>query len=210
MIEAVLWDFGGVFTASPFHAIRTWAPSVGLDGDVVLEVLFGRYDEDGDHPWHRLERGEMALTDTFAAIVADGRSRGIELDIKALFAAMGHDPFDRSMVLELALDLRRRGLRMAVVTNNAREFADAWKKLVPVDDLFDEVVDSSAEGVRKPNPRIYEIALERLGVTEPSRAVFLDDFEPNVAAARRLGVHGVHVAPDPAVAMAELAALVGR
>jgi putative hydrolase of the HAD superfamily len=210
MIEAVLWDFGGVFTASPFHAIRTWAPTVGLDGDVVLELLFGRYEDDGDHPWHRLERGEMAMVDTFAAIASAAEARGVALDIKALFGAMAHDPFDRSMVLELAHELRARGLRMAVVTNNAREFADAWKKLVPVDHLFDDVIDSSEVGVRKPNPRIYELALERLGVTDPARAVFLDDFEPNVVAARRLGLHGVHVAPDPAAAMAELAALVGR
>lgn len=210
MIEAVLWDFGGVFTASPFHAIRTWAPTAGLDGEVVLELLFGRYDDDGDHPWHRLERGEVAMADAFAAIASAAEAQGVALDIRAVFGAMGHDPFDRSMVLELAHELRARGLRMAVVTNNAREFADSWKKIVPVEVLFDDIVDSSEVGVRKPNPRIYELALERLGVTDPARAVFLDDFEPNVVAARRLGLHGVHVAPDPAAAMAELAALVGR
>ena len=81
--------------------------------------------------------------------------------------------------------------------------------LIPVDELFDDVVDSSAVGMRKPNPAIYELALARLGVTDTSRSVFLDDFEPNVAAARALAMHGILVEhPDPAMAeLRRLAAL---
>ena len=93
---------------------------------------------------------------------------------------------------------RAHGARTAILTNNIKEYGDAWRRTLPVDELFDCVVDSSHEGVRKPDPAIYRIALERLGVAEPSRAVFLDDFEANVIAARALGIHGIVVGPRPA------------
>ena len=141
------------------------------------------------------------------AAVAAAKVRGIAFDPRAFFGAM-RDEIDRSGVVDTVRELQARGVRHCIITNNAKEFADSWRTLIPVDELFDEVVDSSAVGLRKPNPAIYELALARLGVTDTSRTVFLDDFEPNVAAARALGMHGVLVEhPDPA--MAELRRLTG-
>jgi putative hydrolase of the HAD superfamily len=100
--------------------------------------------------------------------------------------------------------LRTDGVRTAIVTNNIREYGDTWRKQLDVDTLFDTVVDSCIEGVRKPDPAIYLTALERVGVTDPSRVVFLDDFENNVVAARNLGLHGIVVESDPRGALAEL------
>ncbi|MEO5841118.1 MAG: HAD-IA family hydrolase [Acidimicrobiales bacterium] len=100
--------------------------------------------------------------------------------------------------------LRASGLRMGIVTNNVREFSERWRRLIPVDELFDDIVDSSAVGVRKPNPDIYHLALRRLGVTRPGSATFLDDFAPNVDAAIAIGLHGVVVDEDP---RSELAAI---
>lgn len=206
-IDAVFWDFGGVFTASPFHAVRPYSESLGIAHEELLELVFGPYHLDTDHPWHRLERGEGTLADAMGAAVAAATARGIAFDPRAFFGAM-RDDIDRSIVVATVRELRAHGVRHCIITNNAKEFADGWRALVPVDELFDEVVDSSAVGMRKPNPAIYELAMARLDVTDPSRAVFLDDFEPNVTAARALGLHGVVVAhPDPA--MAELRRLAG-
>jgi len=101
-------------------------------------------------------------------------------------------------------DIRRRGVRTGIITNNVREYGDAWRSQLPIDELFDTIVDSSHEGVRKPNPAIYHLALERLSVADPARAVFLDDFEGNVIAARDLGMHGIVVRDDPQDALDEL------
>ena len=84
-----------------------------------------------------------------------------------------------------------------------------WRSLIPVDELFEAVIDSSAVGMRKPDPRIYRLALERLEVSNPDTSAFLDDFEPNVVAARNLGMHGILVEDDIAPALAELDRVVG-
>ena len=96
---------------------------------------------------------------------------------------MSDDGIDRTVVADKVRALRAQGLRMGIVTNNVREFSERWRRLIPVDELFDDVVDSSAVGLRKPNPDIYHLALRRLGVTRPGAAIFLDDFAPNVDAA---------------------------
>jgi putative hydrolase of the HAD superfamily len=210
MIEAVLWDFGGVFTPSPFHAGRRFAEGRGVAFDDVFALVFGPYHADTDHPWHQVERGEIALADGFATINGLLRDSGFEFEIRDFFASMGPDGIDRTPVVAKIRELRGRGLRMGIITNNAREFEASWKKLIPVEELFDDIVDSSAVGVRKPNARIYELALQRLGVTEPATAVFLDDFAPNVAAAIALGLHGIVVDEDPRSALTALDELLAR
>ena len=207
MIEAVFWDFGGVFTASPFHAVRPYSALLGIAHDELLDLVFGPYHLDTDHPWHRLERGEGTLAAAMAAAATAAQERGVAFDARAFFGAM-RDDIDRTIVVDTVRELRALGVRNCIVTNNAKEFADSWRTLIPVDELFDDVVDSSAVGLRKPNPAIYELALRRLGVSDRSATVFLDDFEPNVAAARALGMHGILV-EHPAPAMAELRRLAG-
>jgi putative hydrolase of the HAD superfamily len=101
--------------------------------------------------------------------------------------------------------LREEGYRLALITNNVREGSATWRALVPVDELFDVVVDSSEVGMRKPNPAIFHHALERLGVA-PHAAVFLDDTPGNVEGARRAGLAAILV-EDPDAALAELDAL---
>jgi putative hydrolase of the HAD superfamily len=103
--------------------------------------------------------------------------------------------------------LKREGYPTAMITNNIREFAGSWRSLLPVGELFDLVVDSSQEGMRKPNPAIFRLTLDRLGGLAPERTVFLDDCEGNVKAADSLGMHTVHVRGDIPQAIAELDAL---
>ena len=106
-------------------------------------------------------------------------------------------------------DLRAAGYRTALLTNNIREFSDGWRAMIPADDMFDVIVDSSAVGVRKPDHRIYRMALQQLGV-EPSESVFLDDVAGNVEAARAVGMHAILVEDDHVGALAELERLLVR
>lgn len=204
-VQAVLFDFGGVFMASPFAAVRAFGVQQGIDPDRVLELLFGAYDRDTDHPWHRLERGELSLLAARQAIMELGAPEH-RID---LFEALGslRDASVRADVVEMARGARARGVKTAIVTNNIREFGDGWRAMLPVDELFDVVVDSAHVGVRKPDPRIFRLALERLGVVAPETAVFLDDFPGNVAAAERLGMRGILVEDDHRPAMRALSAL---
>jgi putative hydrolase of the HAD superfamily len=209
-IEAVLWDYGGVFTASPFGSVNAYAQSVGADPVVFRELVFGSYHLDDDHPWHRCERGETSVADTWAEISSAVEAAGYPFDLGALFGGLRGDTFDRSIVVDTVRAVRAHGLRTGIITNNIREYGDSWRSQLPIDELFDTVVDSSHEGVRKPNPVIYYTALERLGVADPAHAVFLDDFEGNVVAARNLGMHGIVVRDDPRGAIEELTALLDR
>jgi len=206
-IDAVLWDFGGIFTPSPFGAAHAYAESEGIDPVEFVELVFGRYDADTDHVWHQLERGEVSMADALAQIAAEAEARGLPFDLMKMFSSLGAD-HDRTVVVDTVRKVREHGVRTAIVTNNIREYGDAWRGMVPVDELFDVIVDSCEEGIRKPDPRIFTIALERLGVQDAERTVFLDDFDGNISAARALGMHGILVTGDPQPAMDELLRLV--
>jgi epoxide hydrolase-like predicted phosphatase len=212
-IDAVLFDFGGVFTVSPFHAVMDYASSLGGDPQATLQLVFGDYGVDGDHPWHRLERGEMTLEAARDAILERStRDLGQPIDLYSFLMAMASDPDKtvRQPMIDYATALRREGRAMAIITNNVLEFKDAWRGMMPVDELFDAVIDSSEVGVRKPHPDIYRMALDQMNISDPARAVFLDDLDSNVDAARALGMHGIRVDDDYRPAMQALNQLLGR
>jgi len=203
-IRAVLFDFGGVFTPSPFGALDVIGEKTGADPKVLMEVVFGPYHKDTDHPWHRLERGEIELVKAREEIMALGRERGVEADPFQLFAAMGTSGGARDDLVDRVRKLRTAGLATGLITNNAKEFREGWRSLMPVDELFDVITDSSEIGIRKPDPRIFHMTLEQLGNVPPQQSMFLDDFEANITAAEALGIRGVLVEPDPASAIAAL------
>lgn len=205
--EAVLWDYGGVFTPSPFGAAHAYATAQGVDPDTMVRIVFGTYDADTDHAWHQLERGELSFIDALTQIKADAEAAGFRFDTGEMFSGMVADDVDRTVVTDAVRAVRARGLRTAIVTNNIREYGDAWRSRLAIDELFDLVVDSCEEGVRKPDPAIYLTALERLGVVDPGRAIFLDDFAGNIDAAQAVGMRGILVGPDPRPALDELDAL---
>lgn len=205
-IVAVLFDFGGVFTDSPFHAVTQFGADIGADAADVTRIVFGSYEQDGDHPWHRLERGEITLEAARDAILALGRDSGLEVDVYTLFMKMAGNNAGadgRKPLVERVRRLRSEGYRTGIITNNVAEFGEGWRGLIPVDELFEFVVDSSSVGVRKPDPAIFNIALEELALP-PEQVVFLDDYPANVVAARELGMHAIEVPPDIRVAIGEL------
>jgi epoxide hydrolase-like predicted phosphatase len=206
--RAVLFDFGGVFTPSPFDGARHYGAQIGADPQRVLELVFGPYHEDTDHPWHCLERGELALADARSAIIALGEAEGVDADPFKLFASMAASPRGvHDEMVERARAVAARGYRTALVTNNVVEFRDQWRRMLPADELFQVIVDSSEVGMRKPNPAIFRHTLALLGDVAPGECLFLDDAESNVEAARRLGIRGVVVKPDLRDALAALDAL---
>lgn len=208
-IEAVLFDFGGVFTGSPFSAVEAAGLEMGAKPGQLGEIMFGSYGEDGDHPWHQLERGELSFGETRQQILELAAVAGLEFEPVEILAGTASMGGAREVLVERVRQLRGDGYRTAIVTNNAREFSDRWRSLIPVEELFELVIDSSVVGVRKPNPAIYRIALERMGNLAPERAVFLDDYDRNVDAARELGMHGIVVGEDIRHAIAQLDELLG-
>jgi putative hydrolase of the HAD superfamily len=206
--RAVLFDFGGVFTPSPFDGARAYGAQIGASPERVLELVFGPYHEDTDHPWHRLERGEIALAEARDAIVELGRTESVDADPFKLFASMANGPRGAyDAMVERARAVALRGYRTALVTNNVLEFRDSWRKMLPADELFQVIVDSSEVRMRKPNPAIFRHTLELLGNVAPEECLFLDDAASNVEAARKLGIRGVLVKSDLVDALAALDAL---
>jgi putative hydrolase of the HAD superfamily len=212
-IKAVLFDFGGVFTDSPFHAVHAFGEGLGIGTGEVTGIVFGSYENDGDHPWHQLERGEITLESAREQILQLGLERDVRVDIYDLFATMagnnaGADA--RQPLVDRVRSLKQEGYITGIITNNVIEFGEGWRALIPVDELFDFVVDSSSVGVRKPDPRIFEIALQRLGDIAPAQVVFLDDYQANVDAARELGLQAITVGTDLRAVIGELDDLLVR
>jgi len=205
VIEAVLFDLHGVLTSSPWAALASVASDDESDQAAALELMLGDYAADTDHPWHRLERGEIPMQEYGMAVMALAAEAGVTLDFSKLRGFS-----ERIQVNDAVIDrvrtLRAQGYLTALVTNNVKEMASGWRQLFPADELFDVIVDSSEVGVRKPNPAIFSLALDRLGGIAADRAVFLDDAAGNVEGARRAGLHAILV-EDVADALTALDAL---
>jgi len=206
--DAVMWDFGGVFSPSPFTTIEMIGREKGHDPERFFDAIFGPYDADTDHPWHQLERGEIDLMSARESIMDRAREGGMEADPLELFTRMGESGGGmREEVVALATDIKSRGFQTAIVTNNAKEFREGWTKSVPIDEICHEIIDSSEIGIRKPDARIFEVALERLGGVDPARTLFVDDFAANVEAAEALGIRGVLMKDDYLPAVEQIKAL---
>ena len=201
-MKAVLFDFGGVLTEPMGPMFAAIAATAGADPAELASLLVGAYDGD-DHPLHRLERGELTFTELCRWAGDEGQRRGWQLDLRPMIDHLEVVGL-RQPVLDRVADLRRRGYRTAVVTNNFKEITALWRARVDIDRLFDTVVDSCQVGVRKPDAAIYRLTLERLGGMAAEEAVLLDDFEANLAGARAIGMHGVFVGTDTGAALADL------
>jgi putative hydrolase of the HAD superfamily len=200
LVDTVIFDVGGVLARTGRHSdFSRRFPDI--DADAVVRILLGDYAEDGDHPWHRLERGEITLEENRRLNKAALQEAGIELPPPPPGGAPMIDFVINEPVVQLARDLKAAGVRLGVLTNNVAEFCDRWRAMLPFDELFDDVVDSHEVGVRKPNPTIYQLALARLGA-EAGRTAFLDDVASNVTAAEGVGMRGVVVDEDPLPAVA--------
>jgi len=202
--DAVIFDFSGVMVASAFHAMAQVAPDHPRED--VLDLLMGPYHEDTDHHWHQVERGEISIFDWVVWVQEEAERRDIPIDLSRMQTMMG-DLVPQEPMLAICRRIREAGMKTSLLTNNVAEGSSSWRVVLPLDDLFDDVVDSSEVGMRKPNPDIFHLALERLGGIAPDRAVFLDDAPGNIEGAHSAGLHTILV-DDTAVAAQQLEALV--
>ncbi len=203
-VSTLFFDFGGVFTYSPFSAVDAIGVQQGAEPGQFTEIMFGPYHIDGDHPWHRLERGELTMDDARLEILELGKEFELEVDLYEVFASLPRDGGLRTKLVDKVTQLKAAAVPMAIITNNVRELSSSWRSLFAVEELFQEIIDSSFEGVRKPNPAIFELALERMGGVSPEKSLFLDDHPANIAAARALGMQTILVEEDMAAVIGQI------
>jgi putative hydrolase of the HAD superfamily len=207
-IEAVIFDLGGVVFDSPLEFIRDYERRHGLPEHFIARIVGGYGGTDG--PWHRLERGELTLSSFCAQFDADIRAAGENASSADLMNEMAARSRLRPSMIDAIRGVRTRGLKAAALTNNwvmgSEPEHDA--RLEPLRAEFHVFVESCKVGMRKPDPRIYELACQKLDV-EPSRAVFLDDMGQNLKVAKSLGMTTIKVA-DPTVALTELEEILTR
>jgi putative hydrolase of the HAD superfamily len=190
--EAVISDFGGVLTTPLIQSFVAFQDQTGIATEALGTAMQRIAERDGAHPLFELEKGKMTEAD-FLEQMADeltpelGHRPEMHRFSEIYFEALEPNP----PMVELMRELRGRGLRMGLLTNNVREWAPLWRAMVPVDELFEVIVDSAFVSCRKPEPRIYELMLERIGV-EAGSCLFIDDVEVNCEAARELGMTAVH------------------
>lgn len=204
VIRAVLFDFGGVILSSPFEAFAAYERRVGLPPDFIRSV--NATDPD-TNAWARLERSELSLADFVTAFEREAAALGHPVDGNEVLACLRGEIRPRMVA---ALRACKERYATALLTNNFLTGNPDWSSggsFAPILELFDVVVESSVVGVRKPEPRFYELALEQLGVAA-DEAVFLDDLGVNLKPARAMGMATIKVV-DPDVALDELGALVG-
>jgi putative hydrolase of the HAD superfamily len=202
-IRAVMFDFGGVVTTSPFEAFAHLEAERGLPPGFIRTVNATNPD---DNAWARLERSEIGLDAFAAAWAAEARVLGHELDGRLVLERLSGDVRPRMVA---AIDACRKNYKTACLTNNfAAPERVVSEQVAEVYALFDAVLESRVLGVRKPDPRFYELACATLGV-QPEESVFLDDLGVNLKPARLLGMHTIKVT-DPDEALVELEGILGH
>jgi epoxide hydrolase-like predicted phosphatase len=192
-IEAVVSDFGGVLTTPLMGSFLALQDAHGVSVEDFGEAMRAAAAAgDGEIPLFKLERGDIT-EEVFLEQLRDG-----------LEPRLGHRPelhrfreiffealHPNEPMIELMRECKRGGLRMAMLTNNVQEWEPLWRTMLPVDEIFETVIDSGFVGYRKPEPQVYEITLERIGLPA-SACLFVDDLEVNCEAARELGFTAVH------------------
>jgi putative hydrolase of the HAD superfamily len=193
-VRAVISDFGGVLTTPLLHSFAAFQEETGISSESLGTAMQRIAERDGKHPLFELERGrvsEKEFLDALAAELATDLGHVPELHTFREIYFRALDP--NEPMIELMRSVRDRGYRMALLTNNVREWEPLWRSMLPVDEIFELVVDSAFVGFRKPEPEIYDLTLVRLGDgIAASQCLFIDDTDVNCEAARELGMTAVH------------------
>jgi len=204
--RAVLCDLGGVVLDAPFGAFDAIEQAAGAARGAVREINARHPD---DNAWARIERGEISVDEFVELFTAEAAEAGHRLPardvIDVVHSLAPHAAIANEAIVDALRRCKQAGWVLVLVTNNVQPLAQraesAW-----LFELFDDVVESCVVGLRKPEPKFYELALERAGV-DAAEVVMLDDLGINLKPARQLGMHTIKVT-DPAVAARELVSLV--
>jgi len=193
VIEAVISDYGGVLTTPLFHAFAHVQEEHGIPVESLGMAMWRATQERGENPLFALERGELSEPE-FLGILEDALAAetGREVDLvdfaERYFAQLQPN---EELIAYLRSLKQERGVRLAMLTNNVREWEARWRAMIPrIDELFETIVDSAFVGMRKPDPAIYALTLARLDLPAEACA-FVDDVEANCDAAAALGIRAV-------------------
>ena len=202
----MVFDFGGVIITPITNKLAVLAERHGCEMTTMLEVLMGPRHDSTDHPWHRSERGEIRMNAVQADLGPWADAAGIALDgdeIDVLMDAVTYSYVEP--VLDKLRQLATSRYRLGLLTNVNHDFRPTLEAELDLS-LFDAVIDSAQEGIRKPEPAIYELTEQRLGCTGDA-IVYLDDFDHNLGPAQARGWTTIHVT-DPVAALGELDRLI--
>ncbi|XP_055215095.1 acyl-CoA dehydrogenase family member 10 isoform X5 [Gorilla gorilla gorilla] len=204
--RAVIFDMGGVLIPSPGRVAAEWEVQNRIPSGTILKALM----EGGENgPWMRFMRAEITAEGflrEFGRLCSEMLKTSVPVD--SFFSLLTSERVAKQfpVMTEAITQIRAKGLQTAVLSNNF--YLPNQKSFLPLDrKQFDVIVESCMEGICKPDPRIYKLCLERLGL-QPSESIFLDDLGPNLKEAARLGIHTIKV-NDPETAVKELEALLG-
>jgi putative hydrolase of the HAD superfamily len=192
-ITALVSDFGGVLTTPLLQSFAAFQDETGISGESLGRAMQAIAERDGRHPLFELETGRTTEAEFLDKVAT------------ALEPELGHRPqmhrfreiyFDalqpNEPMIALMREIKGSGRRMALLTNNVREWEPLWRTMLPVDEIFEFVVDSGFVGMRKPDPPIYELTIARLSGVSAEQCLFVDDLLPNVETARAIGMSAVH------------------
>lgn len=209
MIKAIIWDFGGVITTSPFEAFNLYEAEHSLPRNFIRTINATNPD---DNAWAKFEANSINMDEFDDLFAAESESAGYRVSGKDVVSLLYGDVRPRMVDV---LKLCKKHYKVACITNNVAP--SDGQQLIPDPDkasrvrqamaLFDLVIESSIEGIRKPDPRIYTLTCERIGVA-PENAVFLDDLGINLKPARALGIQTIKVLSE-AQAISDLAEITG-
>ena len=188
--RAVISDFGGVLTTPLGNSFAAWSRESGIPLEDLGQALADAAERHGEHPLFVLERGELSEAEFIRRLeheLGDGRTLDGMTETYFRHLERNHE------MIDLMADLRGRGHRMAMLTNNVREWEARWRSMIPeIDEIFELVVDSAFVGMRKPEHEIYHLTVDRLGGgLRPEDCVFVDDIGLNCDAAREVGMTAV-------------------
>jgi putative hydrolase of the HAD superfamily len=205
-IEAIISDFGGVLTSPLLGSFAEFQNSSGISLEALGNAMAAITEREGANPLFELETGRLTEA-AFLSGLGDELSRalGREVELHGFGERYFEHLHPNERLIGYMRELRDRGYKMAICTNNVREWEQLWRAKLPVDEIFELVVDSAFVGVRKPERRIFDITLERLGVDAQS-SLLIDDVEINCAAAQELGITAVRFhSTEQAIAEVEAA-----
>lgn len=187
--KAIISDFGGVLTTPLGNAFAAWSRESGVALEDLGKALVASMERHGEHPLFVLERGELTEPEFIARLEQELGDHSLDGMGEAFISGLERN----HEMIEYVAELRGRGLRAALLTNNVREWEPRWRAMLPeIDEVFEVVVDSAFVGMRKPEPAIYHLTVERLGGgLTAADCVFVDDIAINCDAARELGMTAV-------------------
>jgi putative hydrolase of the HAD superfamily len=201
VIKAVMFDLGGVLTTGPFEGFARYERDHGLPEGLIRRINSTKPDTNA---WALFERGQIDFAGFCELFESEARALGYEVDAQAVMGALRGEP--RPEMIEAVRFCKTR-FKIAALTNNFAASMDRPEANSGIYGLFDVMIESSKVGVRKPDPRFYELACEALEV-EPTEAVFLDDLGINLKPARQMGMHTIKVINGPQ-AVGELYGVLG-